>query len=69
MVTFTFPGFTKKSLTFSIDDGNLEMDRRWLDIMRPAGIKGTFNLCRDYTEADREKLVSFYEGYEIANHV
>lgn len=69
MVTFTFPGFTKKSLTFSIDDGNLETDRQWLDIMRPAGIKGTFNLCKDYTEADRDMLVSFYEGYEIANHV
>ena len=62
-----FPGFTRKSLTFSIDDGNLKFDKIFLDNVRPHGILGTFNLCY----ADRlppEEMREFYRGYEIANH-
>ena len=62
-----FPGFTRKSVTFSIDDGNIDFDKPFLDILKPAGIKGTFNL----TEPRRltpEEYRAFYEGYEIANH-
>ena len=40
-----FPGWTRKSVTFTIDDGNVAMDKKFLDIVRPAGILGTFNLC------------------------
>lgn len=62
-----FPGWTKKSVTFTIDDGNVEMDRKFLSIVRPAGIKGTFNLCTtERMSADEYR--AFYEGYEIANH-
>ncbi len=64
-----FPGWVRKSVTFSIDDGNLGMDRKFLDIVRPAGIKGTFNLCSDGLNAmSAEEFCEFYLGYEISNH-
>ena len=66
-VSVFFPGFTRKSLTFTIDDGNLKYDGPFLDILRPVGIKGTFNLCAP-TRATAEEYRAFYEGYEIANH-
>lgn len=62
-----FPRYTKKSVTFTIDDGNVAMDTKFLSIVKPAGIIGTFNLCaptRQTPEAYRE----MYQGYEIANH-
>ena len=62
-----FPGFTRKSVTFSIDDGNITYDKPFLDILKPAGIKGTFNLC-DPTRLTPAEYREFYEGYEIANH-
>ncbi|MBQ7386711.1 MAG: polysaccharide deacetylase family protein [Clostridia bacterium] len=64
-----FPGWVRKSVTFTIDDGNVNMDRKFLDIVRPAGIKGTFNLCSHglgYMDADGYR--DFYRGYEISNH-
>ena len=65
-----FPGWVRKSVTFTIDDGNIPMDRKFLDIVRPAGIKGTFNLCSHnlgYMDADGYR--EFYKGYEISNHM
>lgn len=64
-----YPGFTRKAISFTIDDGNVVMDKKFLDILRPAGIKGTFNLCSH--TADKmtpEAYREFYRGYEIANH-
>ena len=40
-----FPGWVRKSVSFTIDDGNIPMDEKFLSIVRPAGILGTFNLC------------------------
>ncbi len=62
-----FPGFTRKSITFTIDDGNFEMDKKFLDIVRPAGIFGTFNL-HHWNVKPPEFYRELYEGYEIANH-
>ena len=64
---FFFPGWTKKSVTFTIDDGNVEMDGKFLSIVRPVGIKGTFNLC-DVSRMSPDEYRKFYSGYEIANH-
>lgn len=64
-----FPGWVRKSVTFTIDDGNVNMDRKFLNIVKPAGIKGTFNLCSHglgYMDADGYR--EFYAGYEISNH-
>lgn len=65
--TAYFPGFVRKSFTFTIDDGNLPLDRKFLSIVRPRGILGTFNLC-DTSRATPEEYRTLYQGYEIANH-
>jgi peptidoglycan/xylan/chitin deacetylase (PgdA/CDA1 family) len=39
----TFPGFKRKALTLSYDDGVIE-DERLVEIMRRHGVKGTFNI-------------------------
>jgi len=65
-----FPGWTRKSVTFTIDDGNVKYDSQFLDIVKPYGILGTFNLCShlmSYLTPDGYR--DFYRGYEIANHM
>ena len=65
-----FPGWTRKSLTFTIDDGNVKYDSQFLDIVKPYGILGTFNLCSHLTSyLTPEGYRGFYRGYEIANHM
>lgn len=64
-----YPGWVRKAITFSIDDGKLPYDRKFIDIMKPAGIKGTFNLCSStLLDLTPEQYRAFYDGYEIANH-
>lgn len=63
-----YPSFTRKALTFTIDDGNMTYDRMLLDILKPVGIKGTFNLCSNLHKGREEQTCEFYEGYGIANH-
>lgn len=64
-----YPGWTRKAITFTIDDGNIPMDRKFLDIVRPAGIRGTFNLCsHSANQLTPEQYREFYRDYEIANH-
>lgn len=62
-----YPGYTRKAITFSIDDGNISYDKIFLDTVRPAGIKGTFNLTSP-NRATPEEYRALYDGYEIANH-
>ena len=63
-----FPGWVRKAVTFTIDDGNIEMDKKFIDIVRPAEIFGTFNLC--YSDRlSPEEYREMYQGFEIANHV
>ncbi len=66
-----FPGFVKKSLSFTIDDGNIKWDKVFLDIMSPYGFVGTFNLISSNMRyfSDKEgSYTEFYKGHEIANH-
>lgn len=64
-----FPGWTRRSVSFTIDDGNLAMDEKFLSIVKPAGIKGTFNLCTPLKKhMSDEDYRRFYRGFEIANH-
>ena len=64
-----FPGWTRKSISFTIDDGNIAMDEKFLSIVKPAGIKGTFNLCTPLkNHMSDEDYRRFYRGFEIANH-
>ena len=65
----SFPGWTRKAITFTIDDGSLPNDEIFLKIVKPRGIRGTFNLCSaNYPGYTPEQLRRFYAGYEIANH-
>ena len=66
-----YPGWTRKAITFTIDDGWLEMDRKFLSIVRPYGVKGTFNISsHNATKHNDPTLIhDTYLGYEIANHV
>ena len=32
-----YPGWTRKAITFSIDDGILDMDKKFMDIVEPYG--------------------------------
>ena len=36
-----YPGWTRKAMSFSIDDGNLEMDKKFMDIVEPYGFTST----------------------------
>ncbi len=63
-----FPGFVRKSVTFTIDDGDLSNDPTFINIVKPAGIKGTFNLCRT-SAASAARYLTLYEGFEVANHL
>ncbi len=66
---FYFPGWTKKSLSFTIDDGYLPMDKKFLEITEPAGLRGTFNLCSPLWQFETaDGFREFYGKYEIANH-
>lgn len=65
-----FPGWVRKSISFTIDDGNLTQDKRFIDIVKKGGIKGTFNISNFYFDKlTPEGYREFYRGYEIANHV
>ena len=66
-LSFYFPGFTRKAITFSIDDGDIPNDTKFLEIVRPAGILGTFNISSP-TRTTPEHYRELYRGYEIANH-
>lgn len=63
-----FPGFVRKAVSFTIDDGDIENDRKFIDIVRPVGLRGTFNLCAT-DKLTPEEYRAFYSGFEIANHV
>ena len=63
-----FPGWVRRSVSFTIDDGNIEMDKKFIDIVRPAGVLGTFNLCYP-DRLSPEEYREMYQGFEISNHV
>ena len=74
-----YPGFRRKALTLSYDDGVVQ-DIRLMEIMDRHGIKGTFNLNsgsfdgHDFRSANtrmtREEAVALYKnsGHEVAVH-
>ena len=68
-VEICYPSFSKKAVTFSIDDGDIINDRKFIDILKPAGIIGTFNLNSEKLSAYSPDFYrNFYRGFEIANH-
>ncbi len=63
-----FPGWVRKSITFTIDDGHIPTDRKFLEIVKPARIRGTFNLSTPLHHLGSVDYAEFYRGFEIANH-
>ncbi len=64
-----FPGWVRKSIAFTIDDGNIELDKKFIDIVGPAGIKGTFNIGSPKLDKYTPEFYrEFYKGYGISNH-
>lgn len=65
-----FPSWTKKAVSFTIDDGNLRLDKKFIDTVRPGGITGSFNLCGigKMGSLTPEEYREFYRGFEVTNH-
>ena len=66
-----FPGFVRKAVSFTIADGIVEYDTEFINIVKPAGIRGSFNLIS--TRLNRsgltdEEYVALYSGFEVSNH-
>lgn len=68
---FLYPGWKKKALTFSYDDGQI-YDRRLVEIFNRYGLKGTFHLNSGTVGkpgfVESRELKKLYEGHEIACH-
>ena len=68
-----WPGFKRKALTLSYDDGTV-FDKKLIEILDKYGIKGTFNLNSGRFEKDRrmtrEESIELYSGtaHEVATH-
>ena len=64
-----YPGWCRKAISFTIDDGNIEMDTKFISIVKPFGIRGTFNLCSpDLKRYTPDFYREMYDGFGIANH-
>lgn len=65
-----YPGFVRKAVTFSYDDGVVE-DERLVRIFRENNLGATFNLCSDRhtTGSEKARIKEVYAGFDIANHV
>lgn len=66
-----YPGWTRKAISFTIDDGWLDMDTKFISIVKPCGIKGTFNISSHNVikYEDNDLIRATYRGFEISNHV
>ncbi len=58
-----YPGWTRKAITFSLDDGSDYFDPLLIAILNEYGMRASFMLPRS-TEYD----VTLYAGHEIGNH-
>lgn len=64
-----YPGWARKAVTFSIDDGNIEFDKKFISIVKPRGICGTFNLSTiDTKKFSPDEYRELYSGFGISNH-
>ncbi len=60
-----YPTWTRKAVTFSLDDGNIKLDEKALSYLNAANIKGTFNLIGSSVGNEMKEL---YIGHEVGNH-
>ena len=68
-----FPGFRRKAVTLSYDDGVVE-DKQLIDILNRHGLKGTFNINSELFTAERrlkkDEIIKLFSGspHEVAVH-
>lgn len=67
-----YPGWTKKAVTFSYDDGNASADDKMTALLRDANMKATFNLVTNWLDTSSEDAINTvrarYEGFDVASH-
>ncbi len=64
-----YPGWTRKAITFSLDDCNVTQDAKALSYLNAANIKGTFNLIGSTVEKyTADELLTLYKGHEVGDH-
>ncbi len=64
-----YPGYVRKAMTFTLDDGDLERDKTFFSYTEPAGFKGVVNLISSkITEQNKQAYIDMYSDYEIGNH-
>ncbi len=64
-----YPGYVRKAMTFTLDDGNLTYDKIFFSYTEPAGFKGVVNLVSSaITAANKAQYIEMYSDYEIGNH-
>lgn len=66
-----FPGFVRKAVSFTIADGIVEYDSKFISIVKPAGFLGSFNIIS--TKLNRnglndEEYKALYSGFEVSSH-
>lgn len=69
-VEIFYPNYTRKAITFTMDDGNIPYDKKFIDIVKPYGITGAFNLNGNSKQGklSDEEYREFYRGFEITDH-
>lgn len=64
-----YPGFVKKALILSYDDGSIKHDTALLEKLNAAGLKASFNLIAgNLNDAQKPLIKNLYQGHEVANH-
>lgn len=67
-----YPGFVRKAITLSYDDGPQYSDKTMIDYMNQYGVRGTFNLnatkFNGMSTTDIDSYVELYSHQEAANH-
>lgn len=67
-IEICYPNYSRKAMTFTLDDGNVRSDAPLIEQLRLAGMRGSFNLC--HTDSlTPEEYRELYSGFEICNHV
>jgi len=65
-IVITYPNYSTKAVTFSLDDGNVKYDQPICDLLHEYDLKATFNLCSFANVTDRGLYL--HDDFEIANH-
>lgn len=66
--TAYYPGFVRKAVTLSYDDGLTAKDKPLIELLNKYGVGATFNAVSSFI-TDAAAAKELYEGHEVANHV